>query len=124
MNCNCEKICCPVETTLKLMSGKYKTLILWHLLGGAKRHGELHRLIPQATPKMLTQQLRELENDNLIKRKVFAVVPPKVEYSLTKTGFSLKDILFAMYDWGTDYMESKGIKASCSMKKDEKCAVL
>lgn len=80
---------CPVEATLGLIGGKYKSLILWHLTDRTLRHGELQRLIPQATPKMLTQQLRELEADNLVSREVFPVVPPKVEYSLTGFGRSL-----------------------------------
>lgn len=109
---------CPVDATLRLIGGKYKALILWHLLSGALRHGEIQRLIPQATPKMLTQQLRELEADNLLSREVFPVVPPKVEYSLTATGNSLKPILTAMYEWGSGYMESKGLPICCSMKRD------
>jgi DNA-binding HxlR family transcriptional regulator len=82
------------------------------------RHGELQKLIPQATPKMLTQQLRELESDDLISREVFPVVPPKVEYSLTHAGQSLKPILIAMYDWGADLMRSKSQPISCTMTRD------
>lgn len=107
---------CPVEVTLHLIGGKYKSLILWHLIGKTMRHGELQRLIPQATPKMLTQQLRELERDELVARKVYPVVPPKVEYSLTKLGESLRPILSSMYDWGSGYMEERGLEISCSMK--------
>lgn len=106
---------CPVDATLRLIGGKYKALILWHLIDGALRHGEIHRLIPQATPKMLTQQLRELESDKLLSRTVYPVVPPKVEYSLTDFGRSLQPILFAMYDWGAGYMRDNGYKVSCSM---------
>lgn len=109
---------CPVETTLRLIGGKYKSLILWHLLGGTKRHGELQKLIPQTTPKMLTQQLRELERDGMLNREVFPVVPPKVEYSLTDRGRSLKPILIAMYDWGTDIMKENGQDISCTMVRD------
>lgn len=115
MNCDCAGLNCPVDATLRLIGGKYKSLILWHLTSGPLRHGELHRLIPQATPKMLTQQLRELENDNLLNREVFPVVPPKVEYSLTKLGGSLKPILTAMYEWGAGYMKTNGCEISCSM---------
>jgi DNA-binding HxlR family transcriptional regulator len=104
-----------VNTTLRLIGGKYKTLILWHLVNGTLRHGELQRLIPQATPKMLTQQLRELEAQGLLTRTVYPVVPPKVEYTLTELGRSLKPILAAMYAWGTDYMRAQGLEASCSM---------
>ena len=107
---------CPVDATLRLIGGKYKSLILWNLLGGALRHGELQKIIPQATPKMLTQQLRELESDNLINRKVFPVVPPKVEYSLTDFGKSLQPILAAMYEWGANYMRDNGNEPACAMK--------
>ncbi len=107
---------CPVESTLKLIGGKYKALILWHLIDGALRHGEIQRLIPAATPKMLTQQLRELEADNLLNRTVYPVVPPKVEYSLTDLGISLKPILLAMYYWGEGYMKNNGYEVSCSMR--------
>ena len=69
---------CPVEATLDLIGGKYKALILWHLIDNTLRFNEIGKLIPKATPKMLTQQLRELENDNLVIRKVYPVVPPKV----------------------------------------------
>jgi len=115
--CGCASVNCPVDATLKLIGGKYKSLILWHLVGGALRHGELHRLIPQATPKMLTQQLRELEGDNLLSRTVYPVVPPKVEYALTEFGRSLKPILSAMYDWGEDYLRKNGLEANCSMSR-------
>jgi DNA-binding HxlR family transcriptional regulator len=118
MKCDCTGLNCPVDATLSLIGGKYKSLILWHLLGGAMRHGELQKLIPQATPKMLTQQLRELENDNLLSREVFPVVPPRVEYSLTAVGKSLKPVLVAMYEWGAGYMRDNGQKISCSMKPD------
>ncbi len=115
MNCTHSGLNCPVDATLRLIGGKYKSLILWHLVNGTLRHGELQKLIPQATPKMLTQQLRELENDNLLMRTVYPVVPPKVEYSLTEFGSSLKPILAAMYEWGAGYMRDNGLKASCSM---------
>lgn len=106
---------CPVDATLNLIGGKYKSLILWHLIGGTLRFGQLRKLIPQATPKMLTQQLRELEEDGLVTRTVYPVVPPKVEYSLTGLGQSLRNILEAMYDWGADYLTEKNLRISCSM---------
>ena len=106
---------CPVDATLRLIGGKYKALILWNLINGTLRHGEIQKLIPQATPKMLTMQLRELEGDNLINREVFPVVPPKVEYSLTDFGRSLNPILRAMYDWGAGYMRDNDMEISCSM---------
>ena len=109
---------CPVDATLRLIGGKYKALILWHLLSGTLRYGELQRLIPQATPKMLTQQLRELENDGLLSRLVHPVIPPRVDYSLTGFGQSLKPLLNAMYDWGQTYMEERGLPITCSMRRE------
>jgi DNA-binding HxlR family transcriptional regulator len=99
-----------------MIGGKYKALILWHLVDSTLRFGELRKLIQQATPKMLTQQLRELENDNLIVRTVYPVVPPKVEYKLSDLGSSIKPILDAMYDWGSGYMKDNGMTVNCSMK--------
>ncbi|MDR1204081.1 MAG: helix-turn-helix transcriptional regulator [Peptococcaceae bacterium] len=106
---------CPVDATLHLIGGKYKSLILWHLTDGALRYGALQKLIPQATPKMLTQQLRELEGDRLLSRQVYPVVPPKVEYALTDLGKSLMPILTAMYNWGAGYMRDNGKEIGCSM---------
>ena len=106
---------CPVSTTLEMIGGKYKALIIWHLIDKTLRFGELSRLIPHATPKMLTQQLRELEEGNLINRMVYPVVPPKVEYSLTELGDSIRPILMAMYNWGTLYMEENDLEINCSM---------
>lgn len=95
---------CPVEATLDLIGGKYKALILWHLIDKTLRFNEISKLIPQATPKMLTQQLRELEADNLIVRVVYPVVPPKVEYSLSDFGKSIIPVLDAMCNWGKNYL--------------------
>ncbi len=106
---------CPVAATLHLIGGKYKALLLWHLSGRVLRFNQLRQLVPEATPKMLTQQLRELEQDGLINRKVYPVVPPKVEYSLTPRGESLFPILEAMYSWGANLMQSQGKCPSCSM---------
>lgn len=111
---------CPVGATIDVIGGKYKALILWHLINGKLRFGEISRLIPQATPKMLTQQLRELEQDKLIIRIVYPVVPPKVEYVLSDLGMSIRPILEAMYDWGTGYLEKNGKMACCSMKQPKK----
>ena len=94
----------PVETTLYLIGWKYKALILWHLIDNTLRFNEIGKLIPKATPKMLTQQLRELENDNLVIRKVYLVVPPKVEYSLSDFGRGIIPILDAMCKWGENYL--------------------
>jgi len=106
---------CPVAAVLQLIGGKYKALILWHLMGQIQRFSTLKRLIPQATPKMLTQQLRELEADGLVERKVYPVVPPKVEYSLTDFGKSLRPILEEMYRWGTERIKALGETPNCSM---------
>ena len=106
---------CPVEATLDLIGGKYKALILWHLSDGVLRFSELRSRIPKATPKMLTQQLRELENQELIYREVYPVIPPKVEYSLTATGRSLMPILVAMRDWGANYLRGKDMESNCFM---------
>lgn len=113
---------CPVSTTLKLIGGKYKALILWHLSGTTLRFSQLRQVVPEATPKMLTQQLRELEEDQLINRTVYPVVPPKVEYSLTPRGESLFPILQAMYNWGANLMEAQGECPECSMKQKEQSA--
>ena len=110
---------CPVEATLDLIGGKYKALILWHLSDGQLRFSELRKVITSATPKMLTQQLRELEAQSLIHREVFPVVPPKVEYSLTELGRSLLPILVAMRDWGADYMRTKNLEPYCFMMKKD-----
>lgn len=111
---------CPVSTTLHLIGGKYKALLLWHLSGKILRFSELRKLVPEATPKMLTQQLRELEEDKLIIRTVYPVVPPRVEYSLTELGISLFPILEAMYNWGSKLMEKQGQCPCCSMKTVDK----
>ncbi|NLT38994.1 MAG: helix-turn-helix transcriptional regulator [Clostridiales bacterium] len=116
MQHSCPEYNCPVDTTLNMIGGKYKALILWHLTDSTLRFGELRRLIPQATPKMLTQQLRELEDSDLVIRTVYPVVPPKVEYSLTDLGRSIKPILMTMYAWGADYLKNNGVEACCSMK--------
>ena len=106
---------CPVEATLELIGGKYKALILWHLSQGILRFSELRQVIKGATPKMLTQQLRELETDSLIHREVYPVIPPKVEYSLTPIGESLMPILVAMRDWGAGYLRQKDVCPCCFM---------
>ncbi len=112
---------CPVAATLHLIGGKYKALLLWHLSGRVLRFSQLRQLVPEATAKMLTQQLRELEQDGLINRKVYPVVPPKVEYSLTPLGESLFPILKAMYKWGSDLMQERGQCPSCSMTANSGC---
>lgn len=106
---------CPVSATLHLIGGKYKALLLWHLTDQTLRFSRLRRLVPEATPKMLTQQLRELEADGLIIRTVYPEVPPRVEYSLTPRGKSLFPILEAMYSWGSDIMKQEGRVPECTM---------
>jgi DNA-binding HxlR family transcriptional regulator len=91
---------CPAEITLRVIGGGWKLLILWHLFQGPKRFSELRRGITGITQKMLTQQLREMERDGIVNRKVYAQVPPKVEYSLTAMGRSLRPITDAMCEWG------------------------
>ena len=106
---------CPVETTLSLIGGKYKALILWHLSDHTMRFSELKKAVSGATAKMLTQQLRELEAHALVHREVFPVIPPRVEYSLTDLGKSLMPVLISMRDWGTSYLHSKNIESNCFM---------
>jgi len=113
-----QKYNCPVSATLHLIGGKYKALILWHLMDRTIRFSELRKLVPEATPKMLTQQLRELEGDGLLSRTVYPVVPPKVEYALTDKGGSLRPILEAMFDWGTGILKEEGLEPNCSMMGD------
>ncbi|MGC9195444.1 MAG: winged helix-turn-helix transcriptional regulator [Syntrophobacteraceae bacterium] len=100
-----ERYGCPVEITLALLGNKWKVLILRELFKGTKRFGELFRGISGISQKMLTQQLRQMEEDDLIDRKVYAEVPPRVEYSITETGRSLKPILDEMHRWGERYRE-------------------
>ena len=100
----CELSNCPVETTLSVIGGKWKALILWHLKEKTIRFGELKRSLPKITQKMLTQQLRELELDGIVHRKVYAQVPPKVEYSITEYGQTLTPIFEAMSKWGDEHI--------------------
>ena len=98
---------CPVEITMGLIGEKWKVLIIRDLLTGTKRFGELKKSVTGITQKVLTNNLRQMEADGLIKRKVYAEVPPRVEYSLTKTGLSLKPILDSMVSWGISYRENQ-----------------
>jgi DNA-binding HxlR family transcriptional regulator len=99
---------CPVEAAVDAFGGKWKPLILWWLQQRTWRFAELRRQIPGITEKMLTQQLRELEADGIVDRRVYPTVPPKVEYSLTEYGYSLKRALRAICDWGHNHMERIG----------------
>jgi DNA-binding HxlR family transcriptional regulator len=95
---------CPVETVLDVLGGRWKAVILWWLQDGAQRFSELRRQMPQITQKMLTQQLRELTRDGIIRREIFAQVPPRVEYSLTPLGTSLRDVLEVLGKWAEAHL--------------------
>ncbi len=97
------RLTCEVETTLNVIDGRWKVLIIRELIAGVKRFGELQRALNGITQKMLTQQLREMEEDGIIHREVYPQIPPKVEYSLTPLGESLKPILCAMHEWGVKH---------------------
>ena len=96
---------CAVEATADIIGGKWKAVILYYLFEGPKRFNELRRLLPEVTQRMLTLQLRELEQDGIVHREIYKEVPPKVEYSLTEFGTSLGPIIVQMLDWGERYME-------------------
>ena len=100
---------CPVEATLEVIGGKWKGIILFHLLGETRRFNELKRLMPGVTLRMLTRQLRELEEAHVVERKVYAEVPPKVEYSLTEFGKTLEPLFNNLRSWGLDYLKRKEI---------------
>jgi DNA-binding HxlR family transcriptional regulator len=103
---------CPIVRTLEVIGGKWKPIILHYLSEGPRRSGELGRLIPQASGKMLTQQLRELEADKIIRRKIYRQVPPKVEYILTPLGESLRPVMIAMCAWGETYARRGDVESS------------
>ncbi|MBH5320292.1 helix-turn-helix transcriptional regulator [Paenibacillus sp. GSMTC-2017] len=106
------------ELVVKLIEGKWKLHILYHLTNGPTRSGELQRLVTGITRKMLTEQLRELERDGLVARKAYDQVPPKVEYSLTEYGQSLKEVLKGLYDWGDKYIKDKYPNGEVIIKTD------
>jgi DNA-binding HxlR family transcriptional regulator len=107
---------CPVEAAIDVIGGKWKALILWWLQQRTWRFAELRRQIPGITEKMLTQQLRELEADGIVSREVYPTVPPRVEYSLTEYGLSLKRALRAICDWGQAHIERMGAVRSYPAK--------
>lgn len=107
---------CPVEACLEVVGGKWKGVILHYLLGGMKRFGELRRLLPEVTQRMLTTQLRELEAHGVIERKVYAEVPPRVEYSLTEFGRTLEPLLGMMKVWGEGFLVRTSRTASGASK--------
>jgi DNA-binding HxlR family transcriptional regulator len=102
-----DRLGCPVEACTEVVGGKWKGKILFILFTGTKRFGELRKLLPDTTQRMLTMQLRELEEDGVIERKVYAEVPPKVEYSISKSGETLKPIIDAMWDWGRHFLDNQ-----------------
>ena len=103
---------CPVEATLMLVSSRWKVLILRDLFCGTRRFGELKKSLTDISQKVLTQNLKDLEEDGLLTRKAYAEVPPRVEYSLTELGASLKPVICAMYDWGYAYKEQNGVPSN------------
>ena len=108
---------CPVEATLSLIGGKYKPIILWHLIKEPLHYMELQRLIPNATPKMLSQQLHDLENNGMIHREVIPEKPPKTVYSLTPFGQSIVPILDAMCQWGNNYLDGLDVQPPCCQSR-------
>jgi len=100
-----KEIGCPAEITLRIIAGRWKLLILRELLAGISRSGELRRALKGISQKVLTQHLRELERDGIVKRKVYAEVPPKVEYYLTPSGETLKPIVDALHTWGLEHLD-------------------
>jgi len=110
---------CACETTIRHVGGAWKVLILWHLrTGECRRHAELKRLLRGVTPKMLTQQLREMEQGGLVRRTVFPEVPPRVEYELTPLGQSLRPVIDAMYVWGKQHGPAGADPANEKQKSD------
>lgn len=104
---------CPMELAMGIIGGKYKAVILWHLIDNTLRYNEIQKCIPKATPKMLSQQLKELEQDGIINRKMYPVIPPKTEYSLTELGKSLIPIILALENWGDEYFKLLGLPNPC-----------
>ncbi|TYP75442.1 winged helix-turn-helix transcriptional regulator [Paenibacillus methanolicus] len=103
---------CPVEFTLDVIGGKWKSVLLYHLIGGTKRFNEFRRICPNITQRMLTLQLRELEQDGIVHREVYQQVPPKVEYSLTTFGRTLEPIIMSMKQWGETYRDRAELPAN------------
>ena len=104
---NKKNLDCPVATTISLIGNKWKLLIVRDLLGGTKRFGELRKSLTGISQRVLTENLRNLESDGLLDRRVYAEVPPRVEYSLNKTGLSLRPVIMAMAEWGPKYKNNQ-----------------
>ncbi|MDF1810229.1 MAG: helix-turn-helix domain-containing protein [Phycisphaerales bacterium] len=101
---------CDVEATLSVIGGRWKPILVCHLLDGKKRYGELRRLTPNATERMITLQLKELEADGIVNRRAYAEVPPRVEYELTEYGLTLESILVQMQEWGREFKSKKQLQ--------------
>jgi len=114
---NGQEFHCAMDVTMNFIGGKWKTVVLWYLRKDKKRFGELKKLIPNITEKMLSLQLKDLENDGIVKRKLYAEVPPKVEYSLTDFGKSLIPLLEEIARWGRNLAEAKGKMIDKEKKK-------
>lgn len=110
-NAKCDGKSCPIEVSLEVIGGMWKTLIIRELMDGTRRYSELHRALAPVTHKMLAQQLRDLENDGVISRKVYPQVPPKVEYALSTLGKELIPLMGAMKTWGEKVLRHRGNKA-------------
>lgn len=104
-------VSCPLEVTLKIIDGRWKVMVIHELVEGIRRFGELNKALVGVSHRTLTQQLRELEAAGIIRRKVYRQVPPKVEYSLTPLGETLKPVLMAMHDWGEAYVKATARKS-------------
>ena len=115
---NASKYNCSVEATMDIIGGKYKVIILWHLIKeGTMRFSQLQKAIPQATPKMLSSQLKELEASGIVERVLYPVVPPKTEYSLTEFGKTLEPIVVSLRDWGNKYFDRIGEPNPCEARE-------
>lgn len=108
---------CPLELSIDIIGGKWKCVLLWHLRKGALRFSQLKRRLPGITQKMLTQQLRDLEEHGLIHREVYPVVPPKVEYSLTEEGKTFVPVLRSMYKWGRNYSDKFDVDIDTTLQE-------
>lgn len=120
MHTQIENFACPLEAALALIGGKYKVNILFQLMSQTLRFSQLQKQIPKATPKMLSQQLKELEADGLVNRVLYPVVPPKTEYSLTEKGRSLQPVILALYRWGETLFQEHHMTSPCSAAELER----
>ena len=109
---------CPVEAAMGVIGGKYKAIMIYELIDRTLRYSEIQRLIPQATPRMLSRQLKELEDDGIINRVLYPVVPPKTEYSLTELGKTLIPIVQSLCAWGEEYFRIAGVPNPCEEGED------